>query len=1132
MKASDLVLRSLRYYWRTHVGVVLGTAAATTVLVGALAVGDSVRLSLREQAENRIGRVDAAVVAHDRLFRADLAERVSQGMPGHTIAAVLKLTGIAARQGGASKTGIVDIFGVDDAFFSLSPGGPGPAPAPGQALLNQRLAAQLGVGPGDPILLRVEKPSALPRDMAMATVEDISFAMPAEVGEVIGDQEFGRFSLRASQVPPFNVFVSLTWLQGQLELAERANMLVLGGPEDSVDLVGSANQALRDNWVLEDAELHAQALSGSDSFELVSDRVFIDQPIVEAITELEPGLVGVLTYFVNAIRTPNRATPYSMVTALGPLTPGVAVGSPALAATTALVPADLGEVGIVVNDWLARDLQAQVGDQVSIDFFEMSPQLQLTKSSRAFEIRSIIPLAGASADPELMPPFPGLADSENCRDWEPGIPIDRELIRDVDEEYWDAHRGTPKAFLSLAAGQEVFGNRFGNLTALRGTQTQIQNLVETLPASLDPALVGLFFQDLRGPALAAGTSATDFGGLFLGLSFFLILAALLLTSLLFVFGVEQRANEIGVLLAIGFRPARVRRLILAEALVLAVIGGVIGAFAGMGYTRAVIYGLGSLWQGAVGSANLTFHALPGTLVMGTVIAILTALVAIALTLRKTLAHPAVELMASRNGIPSQVRAGGEVSGKFVRWSAVAAPILAVVLVIIAGTSPEQMAGAFFGAGALLLIGVLCACRLVLLRFGAPTDRALASVSALGVRNTGRRAGRSLATIALLASGTFLVVAVQANRLEPPANSSQRDSGTGGFALFGRSTLPVSRDLGTREGREAYGLDREQLGDVEIVPMRVRDGDDASCLNLSLPQNPRLVSVLPAALAGRESFTFASVLDPEDETALENPWLALDADYGAGVVPAIGDAASVTWVLHKTLGDTLDYIDDRGRPFQVRIVGTVANSILQGNLVISEEHFVDRFESSSGHRMFLIDAPFDAVPTGDGRIVLQVASDAEVQEVAANLTFALEDIGLEITTTKDRLAAFNAVQNTYLLIFQALGGLGLLLGSVGLGMVVLRNALERRSELALTSAVGFPTRAVRQLVWSEHGLLLGLGLTSGVVAALLAVLPGTSDLSLIPMALLVVAVAISGAAWVWMATVAATRGPILSALREE
>src|SRR2546425_885221 len=79
----------------------------------------------------------------------------------------------------------------------------------------------------------------------------------------------------------------------------------------------------------------------------------------------------------------------------------------------------------------------------------------------------------------------------------------------------------------------------------------------------------------------------------------------------------------------------------------------------------------------------------------------------------------------------------------------------------------------------------------------------------------------------------------------------------------------------------------------------------------------------------------------------------------------------------------------------------------------------------------------------------------------------------------RLAAFNAVQNTYLNTFQVLGGLGLLLGSMGLGVVVLRNVLERRSELGLLQAVGFTRRSIRWLVLSEHGGLLALGLAVGI-----------------------------------------------------
>ena len=136
----------------------------------------------------------------------------------------------------------------------------------------------------------------------------------------------------------------------------------------------------------------------------------------------------------------------------------------------------------------------------------------------------------------------------------------------------------------------------------------------------------------------------------------------------------------------------------------------------------------------------------------------------------------------------------------------------------------------------------------------------------------------------------------------------------------------------------------------------------------------------------------------------------------------------------------------------------------------------------------------------------------------------------------RLAAFNAVQNTYLSTFQVLGGLGLLLGSIGLGVVVLRNVLERRSELALLLAVGFRSRMVKWLVVSEHGALLLLGLGVGVFAALVAVLPGLlapgAERHYTALIATLFAVFVSGAVWTLAATTLALRGRLLSALRNE
>ena len=247
----------------------------------------------------------------------------------------------------------------------------------------------------------------------------------------------------------------------------------------------------------------------------------------------------------------------------------------------------------------------------------------------------------------------------------------------------------------------------------------------------------------------------------------------------------------------------------------------------------------------------------------------------------------------------------------------------------------------------------------------------------------------------------------------------------------------------------------------------------------------------------------------------DPWLLLERDLGPGVVPAIGDAASVTWALHKSVGDDLDYRDEQGRPFRVRIVGTVQNSILQGNLLVAEQHLQSRFPSASGHRMLLVEA-----------------EASRVAGIESSLNRALADLGLEMTDTGARLAAFHAVQNTYLMIFQVLGGLGLLLGSIGVGLVVLRNVLERRGELAVLGAVGFKRSTVRSMLLVEHGVLLALGVGCGVLAALLAVLPAGGPMSTGPMAGLVLGVLVSGGSFVALAAAFSVRGPLLDALRAE
>jgi len=131
--------------------------------------------------------------------------------------------------------------------------------------------------------------------------------------------------------------------------------------------------------------------------------------------------------------------------------------------------------------------------------------------------------------------------------------------------------------------------------------------------ALAPESFGFRFEPVREQALTSANQSQDFGGLFLGFSLFLIVAALLLVALLFQFGIERRGEEIGTLLALGFLPSQVRRLLLGEAVGLALLGSLAGMAAGTLYARAMIQGLATLWRDAVGTSALAYHGSAGSL---------------------------------------------------------------------------------------------------------------------------------------------------------------------------------------------------------------------------------------------------------------------------------------------------------------------------------------------------------------------------------------------------------------------------------------------------------------------------------------------------------------------------------------
>jgi len=332
------------------------------------------------------------------------------------------------------------------------------------------------------------------------------------------------------------------------------------------------------------------------------------------------------------------------------------------------------------------------------------------------------------------------------------------------------------------------------------------------------------------------------------------------------------------------------------------------------------------------------------------------------------------------------------------------------------------------------------------------------------------------------------------------------AGAGGYPLVAESVLPLINEPNTAAGREALNI--PPLAGVEFVPFRLRPGDDASCLNLYQPRRPRILAPPPGFLR-RARFTFQ-----DSAPRVANPWLLLDSQLADGAVPAVADANSMTYVLHLKLGQefTVDHT-------KFRIVGALQDSIFQSELLISERNFLRLFPDVEGYRFFLLNAP-----------------PQRTREVTGTLEEALSDYGLDIQKAEARLAGFHKVENTYISTFRSLGALGLVLGTVGLAAILLRNVLERRRELALLRTVGYRPRQLAAMVLAENVLLLLLGLATGTACALLAIAPAVAlrggRLPAVSMSVLLAAVLVTGIGASLAATAAALRSPLLAALRSE
>ena len=1078
MSTLHLVIRSLRYYWRTGAVIALGVAVAAAVIVGSLCVGDSVKGSLHDTALARLGTIDSALVA-PRFFRRaltdDLKRRPELAKSVRRIVPIISIRGSAESMESEAVLPNVQVLGVDDSFWRLY--------SDTKLHLNGRsaavcksLARDLGLKVGDSVLVNIDRQGAISSDTLFArrSRKDTLTSMRLRIIAILPDTGVGGFRLGAESGFSRNVFVSQDWLASSIDKRGKANSLLIEPKKNATDIAREVQSVLGSACGLADYGLKLVRHPERNYISLESDALLLSNSQLHA-AEVAAHALGSRTalasiYLATTIRKVDAANdiPYSIVAAAGSFAP---YASRAAGATYTACPA---QDEILLNSWAAQDLNARVGDNIELAYLISHPDGSYSERRMRFRLSGVVGMDDPLVDQGLVPTFEGITDTASIDEWHAPFPVDLDRIRKKDEDYWNAYRATPKAFVSLGSLKSMWKNSSsehseGYVTSLRmrpkpGEVLDVfeRQFADDLARRFSPQSAGMVFRPVKKIALASSQGSTDFAGLFLGLSFFIVVAGAALAGMLMRLSAERRAAEVGVLLACGLNLRRAGVVVFYEELCLTLIGVVVGLPLGILYAWGIITALASWWQGAVNAQTLWLHLNMGSVVIGAVsgfgIGVFAMIWALHGLVRKRVPDLLHGWQAMDCAVSNAVRRRN-------KSTLVLLLIVSVVLIGLAAAGVVSVQWAFFTAGFLLLvIGLICAdyALLGVLSVSAETP----TIMWLAIRSAAANRARSLLVAGLLAAASFIMVAVAANTRDfSRVDFTRRDSGTGGFALRAISSTPIRYDFGTASGRENLGFppeDESLFAGVKVISFLMSPGEDISCLNMAKPSQPRVLGV-SGGMIKRGGFDVVT-----GGLSNANAWNVL---LSRGVCPVFGDADSVMWTLHSGLGKACLLPAEDGKSINAQFAGLVRGSIFASELLISEDRFRRLYPSVDTPRYFLIDAPADR-------------ADA----VARSLRRNLGDLGLEVQSTREVLNDYMSVQNTYLSVFLALGGLGLLLGTVGLIVVLLRSALERRGEFALLAATGMARNTIAKMLVIENAVLLVAGLCIGTLSALIAVSP--------------------------------------------
>lgn len=1143
-----IATRSIKSHAKMNLALMSAVCVATLVITGSLIAGDSLTRTIEDAAYDNLGEVDE-VISSDRFFNESVMGRLAENEDLSNVidhlAPLIYLSGIVENPSNSARTMGANIIGFDNTFLdfgsliSVEGSELGYTLEANEVFINDALAEEIGLGKGDRVNISFSRVDKVFEAIFLGDSKNTNLKVQFEVKDIVSTNGLGRFQLNANRNAPQNIYVDIESLRLLFKSEDAVNMILVSNTGDekggtklcnrvSSDLESALDEALGFEdagfRIIQNTEKNYVALESDDIFfsydffELISDN-----PEITKMNSSSP----VLTYFYNTLTHESYTVAYSTISAYDSDIDSE-FGLFTLNGTSEMVKGTLAENEIIINSWTAERLQAEVGDNLQMNYSVMDEFYNVQYLSTNFTIKHIVDIEGKANDSMLMPSFPGIEGKISVFDWDPPFPMNLNLITDDDEQYWEDYEGTPKAFIGLSEASNLWETDIGNITQVRIAPKQGENLSE-LTHEVEEVLneyvgmgeASLFIKSVKQDALKSAEGITLFTEMFLAFSTACIIAAAVLIMLLITLRVESRMAEIGILRALGFRIGVINHILLLEGLVIAIIGSILGVAFGLLFGFFLIGGMNTFWSSIMEGSPVNFHFTLDSLIIGFCLGIIISVITMILALRHE----------SKKTVIGVLRGGfGARKSERRRFIPIGLLIIGLVILLlpmymniefeseigllIAGLGPlflilslrgfvplrkkniDHRIGLFiviytifltlffvdyvpeillfFVSGFMFLCGFLLIFYHVLL---TPEEKSAGEIKKPQARSTGkwlfqlaqknaaRRPKRTMFTVFLFSLTLFVLVSLTINLQGAiyDVEKAVAESG-GGYDIMAESTNPIFANLGDESSRLERGIHSDVFDDLFVEQFKTKGDVGGTCSNLNREATPMIIGANESFFLDN-SFVFIS---HESLKGRDNPWMLLEGTENNNEIPAIGDYNTVVWILGLDIGSSITILDESGDAVHLRIVGIIGNSIFQGSLIISDGNFNSLYPTNNGYTLFLFKS-----------------QEGDLDEQILELESALTQYGLDAYSVESVVVENILIENTYISIFQVLLLFGLIIGTLGFGIVAYRNTLERRRELGILRAIGFSKGKVKKILIFENSYIILSGIAIGTLSGILA-----------------------------------------------